>query len=113
MIYDGVITKPPLDELYHEKAHKYIERYKSKTGKWVYKYTKPVDDAFKKREERIEEKKKKDPYYGMSPKSRAIIKTSEKAAEKIVEGTRKTKKSLRKVKLNGRYGRNNSTNWRG
>ena len=43
MIYDGVNTKPPIEELYLEhgladRAHKYIEKYKNAKGKWVYKY---------------------------------------------------------------------------
>ena len=53
MIYDYVNTKPPLEEVYSElqhgwiqgaftkmanKAHKYIEKYKNEKGKWVYRY---------------------------------------------------------------------------
>lgn len=47
MIYDYVNTKPPLEEVYIEhgwlkdqvaKAHKYIERWRGKNGKWYYRY---------------------------------------------------------------------------
>lgn len=47
MIYDGVQTKPPLEELYLEhgwvkdsaaKVHKYIERWRDAAGKWRYRY---------------------------------------------------------------------------
>ena len=50
MIYDYVNTKPPIDELYDDmlehgwlkdqaaKVHKYIDRWKGKNGKWVYRY---------------------------------------------------------------------------
>lgn len=47
MIYDYVNTKPPLEEVYMEhgwlkdqaaKVHKYIKRWKTKTGRWAYLY---------------------------------------------------------------------------
>ena len=42
MIYDGIVTKPPMDEVIEhgigEKFHKYIEKHKNKFGKWIYKY---------------------------------------------------------------------------
>ena len=47
MMYDGIINKPPLEEVYLEhgwlkdqaaKVHKYIERHRGKNGKWIYKY---------------------------------------------------------------------------
>lgn len=41
MMYDGVITKPPLEEVIEhgwlQKAHKYIDKY-LKNGKWIYRY---------------------------------------------------------------------------
>ena len=100
MIYDGIITKPPLDELYHEKAHKYVERYKSPTGKWVYKYTELRD----KMKEKKKKKQEEDPYYGLGPKERFIFKTSVKTAEGISKGYDKLKTGLKKTKLNRRHG---------
>lgn len=57
MIYDYVNTKPPLEEVYLEhgwlkdqaaKAHKYIERWRGKNGKWYYRYkSKALESATK------------------------------------------------------------------
>ena len=49
MIYDGIITKPPMEEIIEHgwlkdqaaKVHKYLKRWKNKAGKWVYQYKKP------------------------------------------------------------------------
>lgn len=45
MIYDYVNTKPPMEEVCHgwlkdaaAKAHKYIDRWRGKNGKWYYSY---------------------------------------------------------------------------
>lgn len=76
MIYDGVNTKPPIEELYSDylehgwlkdKAHKYIDRWKGKNGKWYYRYyhakntvKRFIDDRKKKKEEKLKKKQKKD-----------------------------------------------------
>lgn len=49
MIYDGIINKPPMEEIIEHgwvkdaaaKVHKYLKRWKNKAGKWVYQYKKP------------------------------------------------------------------------
>ena len=46
MIYDYVVTKPPMEEIIEHgwakdastKVHKYIDRWRGKAGKWYYKY---------------------------------------------------------------------------
>lgn len=46
MIYDGIITKPPLEEVVEHgwlkdqaaKVHKYLDRWRGKNGKWYYRY---------------------------------------------------------------------------
>ena len=48
MMYDGVITKPPLEEVIEhgwlQKAHKYIDKY-LKNGKWIYRYKSKLLEA--------------------------------------------------------------------
>ena len=39
--YDGIINKPEMEDLFIEHGlHKYIDKWKSASGKWVYKYIK-------------------------------------------------------------------------
>lgn len=53
MIYDGIINKPPMEEIIEHgwvkdaaaKVHKYLKRWKNKAGKWVYQYTKPKNEG--------------------------------------------------------------------
>lgn len=46
--YDYVIAKPEIEEvLYHAGFHKYIDKYLGKNGKWIYKYTKRINNKLK------------------------------------------------------------------
>lgn len=105
MIYDGVINKPSLDELYHEKAHKYVERYKNSKGKWVYKYGN-IMKKFGKEEKKIREelrskKEAKGPLYPMNPTERRTI----KLVKKSLETTAKAYEGIQKIKKRSKYGK--------
>lgn len=70
-IYDGVITKPELNEetLTHygiaKKVHKYIDKY-LKNGKWIYRYKSKAQEAFTKvnRELKLKPKNQASTNYG-------------------------------------------------
>lgn len=104
MIYDGIITKPPLDELYHEKAHKYVERHKGPKGNWIYTYhTKTADTRNKVKTSKY--LKPDDPYAGMGVVGRLGLKAGVKLAQLTLKGADKTKKAIKKIKHNSRYGK--------
>ena len=43
--YDGVITKPEMEDLFIEHGlHKYIDKYLGKNGKWIYRYKQKITD---------------------------------------------------------------------
>ena len=91
MIYDGVITKPPLDELYHtkhpkkeNKAHKYIERFKNAKGEWTYRYT---------------ERKKNKP---MPRNTRIAVTIATESVKTLDKGYKKLKEGKKKM----HYGKN-------
>lgn len=97
MIYDGIITKPSLDELYHEKTHKYVSKYKNAKGKWVYSYNKTKSKLKKVND--LKEKHKPQPAY--TAEQRLIIKGTVRA----IQGMNKTHKALKKIKRYSKYGR--------
>lgn len=106
MIYDGITTKPPLDELYHEKAHKYVERHKGPKGNWIYTYHKKATDTIKKyRDKSMKYIKSDDPYANMGVEERFALKAGVKLAQLTLKGADKTKKAIKKMKHNSRYGK--------
>ena len=102
MIYDGTITKPSLDELYHEKAHKYIERHKGPKGNWIYTYRKKSDNVKEKVKKHIDSE---DPYGGMGVEGRFAVKAGVKLTKLALKGADRTKKAIKRIKHNSRYGK--------
>ena len=91
MMCDGILEKPSLDELYHEKTHKYVERYKNAKGKWVYKYTNP------------ENKKSYNSKYARLTKK--LVKLELKGIDKLRETKKKQKHYAGYGKINTKNGR--------
>lgn len=104
MIYDGITTKPSLDELYHEKAHKYVERHKGPKGNWIYTYrTKTANTRNKVKTSKY--LKPEDPYAGMGVEGRFAVKAGVKLAQLTLKGADKTKKAIKKIKHNSKHGK--------
>lgn len=110
MIYDGIITKPSLDELYHEKAHKYIERHKGPKGNWIYTYHKK---AKKYRDKAMKYIKSDDPTANLGVEGRFAVKSAVKLTQLTLKGADKTKKAIKRIKHNSRYGKSNVKTGRG
>lgn len=102
MMYDGIINKPPLEDVYLEhgwlkdqaaKVHKYIERHRGKNGKWIYRYKSKAQE--------------------LGTKVRRFINDPEATPYKITDEYGRTTvggSTYRKLS-NGSYKRNHSVDW--